>query len=113
MSCIRVRQEERVMSIGLLKHKRDQRRVCAERLEDRRLLAAVVAAPGFSTNALPGNDDGSTDAAIPLGFTINFFGDSFDSAFVNNNGNITFGNSLSTFTPNDLRSTQQKIIAPF
>ena len=68
--------------------------------------------PGFTGNTLAANDDGST-AAIPLGFTANFFGNPFTSAFVNNNGNITFDTALFNFTPFSLLSTSHSIIAPF
>jgi hypothetical protein len=67
---------------------------------------------GFDANTLPGNDDGST-GAVPLGFTANFFGQRFTSAFVNNNGNLTFDQPLPVFTPFDLTTTQRAIIAPF
>ena len=67
---------------------------------------------GFDSNTLTRTDDGST-GAVALGFDINFFGTTFDSTFVNNNGNITFGSPLGTFTPFDLTSTGTAIIAPF
>ena len=67
--------------------------------------------PGFDGNTFPGNDDGSVSAN--LGFNANFFGQTFSSVFVNNNGNITFGSQLGTFTPFDLTSTNSLIIAPF
>lgn len=72
--------------------------------------AAVVG--GFSGNTLPANDDGST-GVVALGFTANFFGVSFGNVYVNNNGNVTFDNSLSTFTPFNLTATNRQIIAPF
>jgi hypothetical protein len=53
---------------------------------------------GFRTNTLQANDDGST-AAVNLGFGANFFGTTYTSAFVNNNGNVTFGAERATFTP--------------
>lgn len=68
--------------------------------------------PGFNGNALPANDDGSTGAE-PLGFTINFFGNQRNSAFLNNNGNITFDAPLSTFTPGGVNLPTAEIIAPF
>jgi hypothetical protein len=68
--------------------------------------------PGFSTNTLPANDDDST-GQVPIGFTINLFGTSYSSLYVNNNGNVTFDNALSEFTPFSLTSTATKIIAPF
>ena len=61
--------------------------------------AATV--PGFDGNTLPTNDDESTDR-VPLGFGINFLGESYDGVFVNNNGNVTFDESLFDFTPFDL-----------
>ena len=73
---------------------------------------ASVIEPGFNSATLAPNDDGST-GAINIGFDVNFFGLTFSQLFVNNNGNVTFDSSLSTFTPFDLTSTGQQIIAPF
>ena len=73
---------------------------------------AAAVRSGFDANTLPANDDGSTGAEL-LGFDANFFGAIFDSVFVNNNGNVTFTEPLSTFTPFDLTSTATPIIAPF
>ncbi len=69
-------------------------------------------APGFSTNSLAANDDGST-GLINLGFSVNFFGDTYSQAYVNNNGNITFTGALATYTPFGLPGTTLPIIAPF
>jgi hypothetical protein len=75
--------------------------------------AVAVAVEAFALpNALPPNDDGSS-AAVPIGFPINFFGVTHTELFVNNNGNVTFGAPLSTFTPFGLVGTRQPIIAPF
>lgn len=74
--------------------------------------ASAVRAGMFDGNTLAANDDGST-GLVSLGFTANFFGVSNTQAYVNNNGNITFDNTLSTFTPFDLTSTGRQIIAPF
>jgi hypothetical protein len=73
---------------------------------------AIEFSPECLTNTLAANDDGST-GAIDLPFGINFFGTTYPSAFVNNNGNVTFEGPLSTFTPFDLTSTNTPIIAPF
>jgi hypothetical protein len=67
---------------------------------------------GFKTNVIPRNDDGS-GPLTPLGFTINLFGKVRDSAYVNNNGNITFDSDLATYTPFGLQSTSREIIAAF
>lgn len=63
-------------------------------------------------NVLPPNDDGST-GAVPLGFTPDFFGQSYSTLYVNNNGNVTFDAPQSTYTPYPLQSTNRVIIAPF
>jgi hypothetical protein len=67
---------------------------------------------GFNANTLPPNDDGSA-GPVAIGFDVNFFGITRSQLWVNNNGNVTFDSSLSTFTPFDLTSTGQEIIAPF
>lgn len=67
---------------------------------------------GFDGNTLAPNDDGSTDE-VALAFDLCFFGVERNSLWVNNNGNVTFDGSLSTFTPFDLTSTGTEIIAPF
>jgi hypothetical protein len=80
--------------------------------------STAAAAPGVvqdlpgCTTALDPNDDGSTDE-VPLGFTADMFDTSFDSVFVNNNGNVTVGAELSKFTPFDFRETGDAMIAPF
>ena len=74
---------------------------------------AFRANPGFTTSNLPANDDGST-GLINLGLTANLFGATYTQAYVNNNGNITFSNPLSTYTPFGLTGGGvPPIIAPF
>lgn len=68
--------------------------------------------PGFSSSVLPRNDDSSTDS-VPIGFTVDFYGQSFDHLYVNNNGNVTFDSRQSTYTPFNLYTTGRRIIAPF
>ncbi|WP_337174623.1 nidogen-like domain-containing protein [Paludisphaera sp.] len=72
--------------------------------------AAVV--PGFNSNTLPRNDDGST-GLVSIGFDVNFYGENFSQLYVNNNGNVTFDAALGTFTPFPLTDTARQIIAPF
>jgi hypothetical protein len=67
---------------------------------------------GFHSNTLPKNDDGST-GLVDIGFTINFFGADYSHLYVNNNGNVTFNQPLSTYTPYGLSGTTTPIIAPF
>ena len=73
---------------------------------------AIRRLPGFEASNIPANDDGSSPL-VNLPFTINFFGRIRSGCYVNNNGNITFDASLSTFTPFGLERTQREIIAAF
>ncbi|HET8546757.1 MAG TPA: Ig domain-containing protein [Bryobacteraceae bacterium] len=73
---------------------------------------AIRTNAGFRANSIPRNDDGS-GPRTRLGFTANFFGKFRSEAYVNNNGNITFDNPLSTYTPFGLTSTRREIIAAF
>ena len=99
-------------------------RLSLEGLEDRSVPSAIL--PGFNTTTFLPNDDGTyptnsltdftppgTPVAQSLGFTANFFGVSSSTAYINNNGNITFDQPLSDFTPFGLTSTATQIIAPF
>jgi hypothetical protein len=74
---------------------------------------AVRTNSGFNTHTLARNDDLSTTSRVPMGFTIDFWGSTYSDLWVNNNGNVTFDSSLWTYTPFDLTSTGQQIIAPF
>ena len=86
------------------------------------LAAAFVATPAFAdaihdvgsftTNTLAPNDDGST-GPVAMGFNVNFFGNNFSNLYVNNNGNVTFNQSMSVYTPFSLLSTQIPMLAPF
>ena len=67
---------------------------------------------GFGESFLPRNDDDST-TQLPLPFPINFFGNTYETFWVNNNGNISFAGPLSDFTPNAFPGAPQPIIAPW
>lgn len=68
--------------------------------------------PGFDANTLAANDDGST-GLVDLPFPIDFFGTTYNALYVNNNGNVTFAQPLSTYTPSALTTFGSPIIAPF
>jgi hypothetical protein len=74
--------------------------------------SAAAIRTGFSGGTVPRNDDGSS-AATALGFTAFLSGTNYTNTFVNNNGNLTFANPLSTFTPTSIPNTGFPIIAPF
>ena len=67
---------------------------------------------GCTDHTLAANDDGSSPE-VSLPFTVNYFGTSYSSAWVNNNGNLTLTGPLSTFSPFPLLDTNTPIIAPF
>jgi hypothetical protein len=58
------------------------------------------------------NDDGST-GLIPIPFDFNLYGQTFNSIYINNNGNITFNGPLSAFSATAFPSTGNGIVAPF
>ncbi len=62
------------------------------------------------------NDDGST-GPVGVPFPLSFFGQSYPELYVNNNGNVTFGERLSTYTPSAFGEGGSydgpPIIAPF
>ncbi len=81
-------------------------------------LAAQVASQairtGFTLNA--GTQQRADDiysGPIPIGFTINFFGNSFSSLYVGTNGYVTFQNGQTGFTPANLNSYNEPILAAF
>ncbi|NTW41526.1 MAG: PKD domain-containing protein, partial [Cellulomonadaceae bacterium] len=73
---------------------------------------AVIDDPACVENTLPANDDGSS-SQVNLPFDINFYGTTYSTMWVNNNGNVTFDGPLSTYTPFGLLATNRAIIAPF
>ncbi len=75
--------------------------------------AGAIHDASLFTNILPANDDLST-GPINLGFTVNINSVNYSQTYVNNNGNITFNNPLSTFTPSAISNGAfGPIIAPF
>lgn len=62
--------------------------------------------------AMQGNDDGSSNS-LTNPFALNFFGNTYNNYFINNNGNITFDASVSGFTPNPFPTSNNPMIAPY
>jgi hypothetical protein len=74
--------------------------------------AAIKNLSGCATSSIPANDDGSSPS-VALSFSLNFFGTSYSSLYVNNNGNVTFDGPLRAFTADPVLSTAHVIIAPY
>lgn len=75
---------------------------------------------GFGDLAMGRNDDGSTTAISFDSFTdlnfdngLNFFGNTHNEFFINNNGNISFNSSVSSFTPSNFAAATNAMIAPY
>jgi hypothetical protein len=85
-----------------------------EALEARWVPAAIRIVPGLTANSLAANNNGST-GLVNVGFGVSFYGTQATQLYVNNNGNVTFGQPLAQFTPNGLNSSNGgiPIIAPF
>jgi hypothetical protein len=62
-------------------------------------------------SVLAGNDDGSL-GPISLGFQFNLYGSSYSSLYINNNGNISFGQPLEAYNPSGF-PIQLPMISPF
>jgi hypothetical protein len=78
---------------------------------------SAVAGPvvaGFDASTVVRCDDCAT-ASQSLGFSVNYFGNTYSSTFVSNNGYLTFNSGQSTYTPAGLGAgySGQPIIAPF
>jgi len=82
------------------------------------LLNGLGGTADFGEGVLAANDDGSTtaidvSAAFPAG--LRFYGNVYTTVYVNNNGNVSFGAPLGSYTPSafPLASTQPPMIAPW
>ena len=67
---------------------------------------------GYGALSQGPNDDG-TSGQLSLPFNVNFYGNTFNNFYVNNNGNISFGQGSGSFTPVHFPSSNLPIIAPF
>ncbi len=79
---------------------------------------SVVVTTGGGNAANVGAADGRNDdgfsGPVALGYTLNnFFGGDYTKIYINNNGNVTFLNGLSSFTPAGPQGATQPVIAPF
>ena len=88
---------------------------------------AIRDLPGFTTTTYGPNDDGSypctgtgsavppncTPSTVPIGFSVSFYGNTFDNLYVNNNGNVTFDAPLGEFTPFGMPGASNQIVAAF
>lgn len=86
------------------------------------LITGLGGSAGFGENVVERGDDNSTEAITiteTFGGMLNFFGRGYSRIYINNNGNISFGQPLSSFTPSAFAPTTEAggvaypLIAPF
>lgn len=65
----------------------------------------------FTLAMMPNDDESSPQIMLP--FTFDFYGTTYNSCFINNNGNISFLAPYYEFTPNAFPTTAFNMIAPF
>lgn len=57
------------------------------------------------------NDDGFM--ALALGFNVTFFGTTYNSLYINNNGNVSFGGGISAYVPTGPTGANAPVISPW
>ena len=67
---------------------------------------------GYTASNQYRNDDASTNAKL-LPFSFCLFGATYNSVYINNNGNVSFGSSYSTFSASPFPSASYVMVAPF
>ncbi len=67
---------------------------------------------GYGDLVMTANDDGSS-GQLTLPFGLNFYGTTYNTFFVNNNGNVSFASPLSQYTPEPFPIANQPMIAPY
>ena len=80
------------------------------------MVTGLGGASDFGENFLEANDDESTDlidVSSVFSGGLNFFGQIYSGLYVNNNGSVTFGDSLSAYTPFGISASEVPVIAAF
>ena len=57
------------------------------------------------------NDDGFM--RLNLGFNISFFGQNYSTLYINNNGNVSFGNGISAYIPQGMTGATSPVISAY
>ncbi len=75
--------------------------------------ALIMTGGGSGANVGNSRNDDGFSGPISLGFTLDFFGNTYSEFWANNNGNISFTAGISSFTPTGPQGAAQPIISPF
>jgi hypothetical protein len=79
-------------------------------------LGPNIVTTGGGNGANVGEADGRNDdgfMALALGFDFTFFGNTYSSLYINNNGNVSFGAGIDAFVPTGPTGVDAPIISPF
>lgn len=79
-------------------------------------LGANIVTTGGNHAANVGAADGRNDdgfMALNLGFDVTFYGTTYNSLYINNNGNVSFGSGISAFVPSGPTGAAAPVISPF
>lgn len=102
------------IAVNALSHLHAKQAMCAGALAAMLLVplwahgAAIRADPDFGANSLIRQDD---NPSVEVPFEFCFFGQSYHSLWINNNGNVTFNGPLAQYTPTFPAGSP--ILAPF
>lgn len=75
--------------------------------------ALIMTGGGNASNVGGTRNDDGYSGPINLGFDFTLFGATYSSFYANNNGNVSFGAGISSFTPTGLQGASQPVISPF
>lgn len=79
-------------------------------------LGPNIVTTGGGSSANVGQADGRNDdgfMALNLGFNVTYFGSTYNSLFINNNGNVSFGSGISAYVPTGPTGATAPVISPF
>ena len=96
---------------GIEVPEKDRQKIATRSITQTQLLTIAANVGGADGR----NDDGFS-GPISFGATfsgLNFFGTVYNEFWANNNGNISFGDGISSFTPTGLQGATQPVISPF
>ncbi len=75
--------------------------------------ALIMTGGGNAANVGYSRNDDGFSGPIDFGYGLSFFGTTYTQFYANNNGNISFGNGISAYTPDGPQGATQPIISPF
>ena len=75
--------------------------------------ALLMTGGGNAANVGQSRNDDGFRGPINFGFNFTLFGTTYTQFWANNNGNISFGNGISAFTPTGLQGSTTPLISPF